>query len=142
MEAQRLEDGSLALIDYKTGRSVSNAGWFDERLTEPQLPLYCLEDGTTVSAAVLARVRNDQKGCRFVGLSRDEGFADGVETAEQAAGLDWTLTLAHWQRALATLAAEVVEGRADPTPSREACEYCPLSALCRVSELTREAGDD
>ena len=137
-----LADGSLAVIDYKTGRHVSHAGWFDERPSEPQLPLYCLDSGAPVSAALLARVRSDQKGCRFVGLSRDEGFADGVETADQAAGLDWAHTLAHWQRALGTLAAEVADGRADPTPSPEACEYCAFGALCRVGELTREAGDD
>ena len=137
-----LADGSLAVIDYKTGRHVSHRGWFDERVTEPQLPLYCVADGAPVSAALLARVRADAPGCRFVGLSRDEGFADGVETAEQVAGLDWAHTVAHWQRALATLAAEVVDGRADPTPSPEACGYCPLGALCRVAELTGEAADD
>ena len=65
-----------------------------------------------------------------------------AQTAEQVAGLDWGHTVAHWQRALATLAAEVVDGRADPTPSPETCEYCPLGPLCRVAELTGEAADD
>ncbi|MBT3707842.1 MAG: hypothetical protein HOG19_00270, partial [Gammaproteobacteria bacterium] len=35
----RLEDGSLALIDYKTGKCALNK-WQGERLEEPQLPLY------------------------------------------------------------------------------------------------------
>ncbi|MGD8956357.1 MAG: PD-(D/E)XK nuclease family protein, partial [Chromatiaceae bacterium] len=70
----RLADGSLAVIDYKTGRSVGIQGWFDERLSEPQLPLYCLTGEGEVSAALLARVRPDPQGCGFVGLSRDAVF--------------------------------------------------------------------
>jgi probable DNA repair protein len=35
-----LPDGSLALIDYKTGKTVANVGaWFGDRLFETQLPL-------------------------------------------------------------------------------------------------------
>lgn len=138
----RLDDGTLAVVDYKTGRIVSNDGWFDERLSEPQLPLYGLVAETPVSATLLARVRNDAQGCRFVGLARDTDFAPGVLAAEDGAGLDWSQTQAHWRHALEALAREVATGRADPTPSREVCEYCPLAALCRLSELDAEAGND
>jgi len=134
-----LDDGTLAVIDYKTGRTVSNAGWFDERLTEPQLPLYCVDNDAPVSAALLARVRNDQKGCGYVGLSSSDTFAPGVTTPQDASGLDWQQTLDHWHRALTALAGEVIVGRADPTPSPQACEYCPLGALCRVRQSPGDA---
>ena len=139
----RLADGSLAIIDYKTGRTVSNDGWFDERLSEPQLPLYCLHGGDDVSAALLARVRRDDKGCRFVGVSRDTGFAPGVGTPREGEReIDWHDLLGHWRRALNRLAQEIGSGRADPTPSPQACEYCPFGALCRVQEmLAGYAGD-
>jgi len=137
----RLADGSLAIIDYKTGRRVSHDGWFDERLSEPQLPLYCLHGDGEVGAALLARVRHDDRGCRFVGLSRSEDVAPGVGTPQQHdESLDWPGMLAHWRRALHALGQEIASGRADPTPSAQACEYCPLGALCRVQEMLE--GDD
>jgi len=139
----RLADGSLAIIDYKTGRRVSDDGWFDERLSEPQLPLYCLHGDGQVGAVLLARVRRDDRGCRFVGLSRREGVAPGVGTPQQRdEALDWPGILAHWRRALDGLGREIAAGRADPTPSAQACQYCPLGALCRVQEMLREGDDD
>jgi len=134
----RLADGSLAVIDYKTGRNVRNDGWFDQRLTEPQLPLYCLHSTGKVEAALLARVRRDGPGCRFVGLTGHADFAPGVDTPQLQDGPDWAGLLAQWQRALGGLAAEIVEGRADATPSPQACQYCALGALCRVQEMITE----
>jgi len=139
----RLADGSLAIIDYKTGRRVSNDGWFDERLSEPQLPLYCLHGDGQVGAALLARVRRDDRGCRFVGLSRSEGTAPGVGTPQQHdQALDWAGLLTRWRHALEGLGREIAAGRADPTPSAQACEYCPLGALCRVQQMLLEGDDD
>jgi probable DNA repair protein len=135
----QLADGSLAVIDYKTGRSVSNEGWFDERLTEPQLPLYCLHGDGAVNTALLARVRSDGPGCAFVGLSADEDFAPGVETPQDQRGeTDWSDILAQWQQALGELSGEIRRGRADATPSIQACRYCALGALCRVQEMLME----
>ncbi len=129
----RLADNSLAIIDYKTGRDVRDDGWFDDRLSEPQLPLYCLQEPAAVGAILLARVRRDAPGCGLVGLSREPGFAPGVTTAqERTEGGDWSGLLEHWGRAIGELADELRNGRADPTPSRQACEYCRLGALCRV----------
>ena len=139
----RLADGSLAVIDYKTGRSVGIQGWLDERLSEPQLPLYCLTGEGEVSAALLARVRRDAQGCGFVGLSRDAEFAGGVVTPQEFdEDIDWAGILGRWRRDLGRLAGEVRRGRADPTPSRQACEFCALGALCRVQEMLPEGSDD
>lgn len=135
----RLADGGLAVIDYKTGRTVSNDGWFDERLSEPQLPLYCLHGDGEVSAVLLARVRRDERGCRFVGLSREPNVAPGVAPPGPDAEEDaWPALLARWRHALQALAREIRDGRADPTPSLEACQYCALGALCRVQQMLAE----
>ncbi len=135
----RLADGTLAVIDYKTGRQVNNSGWFDDRVTEPQVPLYCLHSDGEVSAALLARVRRDQAGCSFVGVSRDEGFAQGVITPQSyEEETDWSTLLDHWRWALANLADEIRHGRADATPSPQACGYCPYGDLCRVQEMLGE----
>ena len=139
----RLADGSLAVIDYKTGRTVSLAGWFDDRLSEPQLPLYTLTSYSQVGATLLARVRGDPTGCRFIGLSRAADFGPGVVTPqEQDEALDWPRLLAHWQASIDELAAEVVAGRADPTPSPRVCQYCALGGLCRVQQRLTDADDE
>lgn len=139
----RLDDGSLAIIDYKTGRQVDAGGWLDERLSEPQLPLYCIDNAGEVGTAVLARVNRDQKGCGFVGISRAAGFAPGVAAAgDDAVPIDWPALLRHWQNALQELAAEVVAGRIDPTPSIQACQYCPYGAFCRVRQMITESDDE
>lgn len=132
----RLADGSLVVIDYKTGREVSSAGWLDERLSEPQLPLYCSHAGDGVAAAVLARVRRDGKGCAFVGLGREPGILPGVQDpAGDGEGPDWDTLNARWRERLGALAREVLAGRADPTPSPQACRHCDLGALCRVQDI-------
>ena len=96
-----------------------------------------------MSAVLLARVRRDDKGCSFVGLSREPGVAPGLTEPEQVEeGTDWAALLARWQRTLSGLACEITEGRADPTPSPQACEYCPLGALCRVREMLLEDDGD
>jgi probable DNA repair protein len=135
----RLAGGGLAIIDYKTGRSVSSEGWFDQRLSEPQLPLYCLHTAGEVRAALLARVRRDEKGCRFVGLSRDPGVAPGIDRPRHAdQDIAWADLLDQWRRALELLAEEIVAGRADPTPSAQACQHCQLGGLCRVQQMLAE----
>jgi probable DNA repair protein len=140
----RLGDGSLVVIDYKTGREVSSAGWLDERLSEPQLPLYCVHAGDAVAAAVLARVRRDDKGCSFVGLGREPGLLPGAQDpADIEAGPSWESLGRQWRERLGILAREVLDGRADPTPSPQACRHCDLGSLCRVQELLAEdSGDD
>jgi ATP-dependent helicase/nuclease subunit B len=137
----RLSDGTLAVIDYKTGREISDRGWFEDRLIEPQLPLYTTTAGAHVGTALLARVRSDGPGCRFVGVSREPGFAPGVTTpAERQEGLDWDELQQHWRSSLEELAAEFIAGRSDPTPSILACTYCEFAGLCRVAE--RQQGPD
>ena len=52
----RLEDGSLVVIDYKTG-AVNYRDWLGERPAEPQLPLYLVASAEPVAALVFGRLR-------------------------------------------------------------------------------------
>ncbi|MCB1772474.1 MAG: PD-(D/E)XK nuclease family protein [Gammaproteobacteria bacterium] len=139
----RLADGSLAIIDYKTGQPVGCEGWLDERLTEPQLPAYCVSAGLSVSATVLANLSREPRQRGFSGISRDPGFARGVATAgDDTVVSDWDQLTAHWQTALTDLAVEFDQGRVEPTPSELACRYCDFGDLCRVRELVVDDGAD
>jgi probable DNA repair protein len=129
--------GELIVIDYKTGAAARSTDWLNERLGEPQVPLYAThlqQNGETVAVAALARVRIDDRA-GFVGLSERADQFPGVKAFEpDDRHPDWAALLAHWRDGLLALADEVRAGRADPTPSVEACRYCPYPSLCRLAD--------
>ena len=65
----RLADGSLAVIDYKTGANAEIRAWLDERPKLPQMPAYVQALGPEhVGAVAFARVRSGDTG--YVGVAR------------------------------------------------------------------------
>jgi len=136
----RLEDDSLAVIDYKTGASADVKSWLDERPRLPQLPAYVQALGPDrVGAVAFARVRSGDTG--YAGVARAGERIPGLKvpgTRGGPRGYDsWEQLLAQWRRRLEALAAEYVSGDAHlaPDPPR-ACEYCHLGALCRIAETS------
>jgi probable DNA repair protein len=134
----RLQDGGLSIIDYKTG-NASCGGWFEQRLEEPQLPLYAATAGEErVSAVLLARLRRGEQG--FVGVAREDGIAPkvrGFMESKQSQGYSgWEQLFRQWRESLEMLAAEIQAGRADVDPKDPAtsCRYCPLPSFCRIHE--------
>lgn len=108
----RLADGSLVLIDYKTG-ATRLKGWAGERPEEPQLPLYALSQQAPVAALCLGRV-SVRDGVGLTGTGRDPELLPGL-VAPATLGLPepWPATLAHWRRVLAQLAGEFLDGHAE-----------------------------
>ena len=134
----RLADGSLAVIDYKTGASAEIQAWLDERPKLPQMPAYVQALGAErVGAVAFARVRSGETG--YVGVARAAEPFPGLKvpgTRGWPRDYDsWQHLLAAWQRRLEALAAEYAAGdaRLAPDPPR-ACQYCHLGALCRIAE--------
>jgi ATP-dependent helicase/nuclease subunit B len=124
----RLADGRLVVIDYKSGADKG----FDamaERPTAPQLPAYALAAGERVAAVAalyLARERVRPRGiadgpARLIGLNV---LPDG------AAG--WPALLQRWRAQLSGLAEEFLSGHAAVAPQPKACEFCHLQAFCRI----------
>jgi probable DNA repair protein len=147
----RLADGSLAVIDYKTGANAEVRAWLDERPRLPQLPAYVQAlGGANVGAVAFARVRSGDTG--YVGIARDAERFPGLKVPGEKGGPkgydSWEELLAAWQRRLEALAREYASGdaRLAPDPPR-ACAYCHLSMLCRIAETRptgsgEEAGDE
>lgn len=134
----RLADGRLAVIDYKTGADADIKAWLDERPKLPQLPLYAIALGPErVGAVAFARVRTGDTA--YAGLVHDAAtFPDlkspGARGWPREFG-DWREMLESWRRRLTALAEEHVSGDARLAPDpRRACEYCHLGALCRIGE--------
>lgn len=137
----RLADGRLAIIDYKTGK-VEIAQWSDLRLSEPQLPIYCLGLGPEAVGAVLfAAVRNRHRERGFRGLAATDGLWPSQEKALQTllgerGWTDFSDLCAYWRTTLTALGDDFANGAAavDPADPRLTCRYCDLVPLCRIRE--------
>jgi ATP-dependent helicase/nuclease subunit B len=123
-----LEGGKYAIIDYKTGLSVSVGDWMGERPAEPQLPLYLLGIEGEVGALAYAHLRT---GCgAFRGLAGDDAFSPGIEIEQ-----DWSAMREQWRRVLTDLAEQYKAGfaRVDPSDDK-VCRFCDVKPFCRVTD--------
>jgi probable DNA repair protein len=139
----RLKDGSLLVIDYKSG-NVTTRSWELPRPDDVQLPLYAafgLNREKETGGLAFAKVRTGDL-C-FAGKVRDavatldasldgkSGLVKNPLTPEQ---------LSDWKEAIEQLARDFIAGRADvyPRDYPATCEDCGLYSLCRVKERTDE----
>ncbi|MDA0691217.1 MAG: PD-(D/E)XK nuclease family protein [Nitrospinae bacterium] len=134
-------DGKVLLIDYKTG-TVAPAGWFGERIQEPQLPLYAFQ--TSPDAIAFAQVK---KGSHKLQGALDTSFSDqglirvNFENFSQCS--TWDDQLESWRFNLKALADEFIEGQTEVSPlkGQATCKHCDLQTLCRISEKTQGSYD-
>lgn len=137
----QLDDGRVLIIDYKTAEKAEPNGWLDQRPTDLQLPLYCIETEQP-AAALIARL--NVRSMAFRGLAESDNLVPGIKAF---AGSDetlenWPQLLDHWRTAINQLAEEIQQGIADVAPQDEkACLYCELSPLCRISSATVIGGE-
>ena len=140
----RLQDGTHALIDYKTG-VAKVAGWLGERPDEPQLPLYFHTAEQTVSVLAFARVKRGVRGkvFGFEGVSAAENLLPDVEPIENKYGMEkkgyvsWDVLTEEWENSLNALVKNFIDGDAavDPKNGNLTCAQCDLQSVCRISEL-------
>jgi ATP-dependent helicase/nuclease subunit B len=136
----RLEDGSYAILDYKSGRATT-PDWDLARTTHPQLLVYLLAAGVPVSALAVAHL--DPKSVVFKGIGDQDRRLPGVKAV---AGENWAQQRQIWGEQVAQLAADFVQGEARVDPMDKACDYCHLHAFCRIADLDAagepEPGDE
>jgi len=143
----RLNDGSLLVIDYKSG-DVSPKSWDLPRPDDVQLPLYAgfaLDE--ELGGLVFAKVRagdqsfagrvGDAKATLIANLSSRSDLIQNSLTAE---------LLIDWRAHIEQLAKDFLAGRAevDPREYPKTCERCGLQTLCRIEDNRSpiEADDD
>jgi RecB family exonuclease len=127
----RLPDGELVIIDYKTGE-VTSSSWEVPRPDQPQLPIYAVAGSNeTVGAIAYAQIKKGK--CRLI--DDPTGRASGA-LIDDAARAGWRRRLHDWDEALGALAHEISAGFASANPKKGAqtCRYCDLQALCRLYE--------
>jgi len=144
----RLNDGSLLVIDYKSG-NVSPKDWDLPRPDDVQLPLYADfgldSDPGSVGGLVFAKVRTGEM--EFAGRVRNAKATLRSKISGNSNLVKKPLDseqLSAWQQHISELARGFLFGRAevDPREYPETCERCGLHALCRIQENQPQSGDD
>ena len=133
----QLADGSLVIIDYKTGQTTSNA-WIGERPDDPQLPLYAITADESIAAILIARIRTGDT--RYLGNTVTSLGNIKIDQFEQD---EWQQKLVEWKQVISQLAVDFRAAKASVDPMVNACKHCDLSMLCRIHErvLTLEDMD-
>lgn len=144
-----LADGSLALLDYKSGRQGSNpAAWLEDRPQDLQLPLYhyavSTQQSQPISAVAVAQVNVEKTG--FTGFWSGEQFHSATSSfSKQAEAMGgWPALQQRWHQKIDALADEYLAGQLCVTPAHreKSCQYCGLQGLCRIGELDGGTIDD
>jgi len=138
----RLPDGRLVVIDYKTGSAVSHHSWADTRISEPQLPIYAALalSEADIAAVCFAQVRADEQ--RFVGIAADGDTLPGIKALQEATRIfppdtfpDWIALVDHWKTSIEALAAELMSGEAAVVfRDEKQLGYCEVLPLLRLPE--------
>ncbi|MCF8105372.1 MAG: PD-(D/E)XK nuclease family protein [Desulfohalobiaceae bacterium] len=138
----RLEDGKVLVVDYKSGQNTVN-DWLGERPAEPQVPIYSLIGEQEPAGVYFGLVRKG--GCRFIGIGESEGLIPGThgfDASKICADYgSWKELLACWKQQLEDLAGEFKQGWAGvmPLSRQKSCRNCALQPLCRIYEREAEA---
>jgi exodeoxyribonuclease-5 len=139
-----LADGRQVIIDYKTGAAIDTKNWAEQRITEPQLPIYAALVNEDVAAVVFAKVLLDKPA--FAGVADEKDILPGVQgigddkqkVFDPAEFPDWVTVITHWRERLHAVAREVGEGRAGVIFADEAAlQYCEVLPLLRLPERRR-----
>jgi ATP-dependent helicase/nuclease subunit B len=135
----RLDDGSLALIDYKTGK-FTNYRWFDDRPDDLQLPLYQIavtgEGEDSVSATLILQINAENIG--FVSPMENGQLGAPLKVSSQGKTFEggWPSLQNYWNNRIIALVEEFESGLTAIAPTRGymTCQYCELGPLCRINE--------
>ena len=144
----RLIDGSLLVIDYKSG-IVSPSDWDLPRPDDVQLPLYADFalglDSNVIGGLVFAKVRAGET--EFSGKVRDAKATLRPDLRGNSNLVKKPLDseqLSAWKQYIEELALDFLAGRAAVNPRNypETCERCGLQVVCRVSENPPLSGEE
>lgn len=122
------------LLDYKTG-NISLAGWFGDRVTEPQLPLYLLTSNHEYIALAFIILRSDE--IKFRGMAKIDSVLPSVTTLDKIRNNNkqdsWDNQITSWGTNIKKLADDFYNGKAKVNPKdNQVCNYCNLMSFCRV----------
>jgi probable DNA repair protein len=143
----QLNDGSMLVIDYKSG-NVNPGSWDPPRPDDVQLPLYAgfaLGSEELLGGLVFAKVRPGELA--FAGRVGDAAATLSPGLPKSSALMKKPLTaemLLDWRDCIEQLTGDFLAGKAevDPRQYPETCERCDLQSLCRIQEHQTQFEDE
>ncbi len=130
----RLANGQLLLIDYKSGEQKRKK-LETSRPEEPQLLVYAAGLGSAVDGVLFAQLK--PRDVRPVGFTREKHFKSKTVDVE---GRNWDAFIQASTEHVERLAEEFKSGNASLDPLKGACDYCAQKPLCRITE--NRAGEE
>lgn len=130
-------DGELRslLYDYKTGRcDIRDAN--GERPEDPQLAVYAV--AMAKQGHMVMDVGYIQLKDAACGVSNWNSFADASRSGVQI--VPWSVSHV-WPEVLTDLATDFSSGRALVDPLKNACDYCHIAPVCRISDRFADQPD-
>ena len=134
--------GGLVIIDYKTGSIVDTKSWSEDRITEPQLPIYAsiALHNENIVAVCFGKVRQDD--CQFTGVAELNGILPKIKSLDSLSKnssfsrfSDWDELIIHWKTSLNRIAQEIKNGEASVKFKDEnALAFCEVKPLLRLPE--------
>jgi len=140
----KLEDGRLVVLDYKTGGTIDFKNWANTHISEPQLPIYAafLMGDAEVAAVCFAKVLLEKSG--YAGIAANKGILQGATSLEEPRGRaifsemdfpDWPAVIAHWKKSINATAQSIKAGDAAVKFENEKqLAYCEVLPLLRLAE--------
>lgn len=138
-----LDDGSVALIDYKSG-TVSPKKWLGERPEEPQLLLYMTTETRPVSTLAFASLKTGNVGWQAYGENTHENFQPRDKGGKPLEPEEWIAFRETATAVVERLKDELRSGFApvDPRDPSVTCKYCAQQPLCRIGDIRMPGGDE
>jgi probable DNA repair protein len=145
----RLADGSLLVVDYKTGQ-VAKGGWNPGKPGDMQLPVYATFVGKPVSGIAFAQL--SAHDVQYDGLADTAVEIDGLISVDrlhhkftdgEGAKLEsWEALVDAWRACLLSLADEFADGNCSINPKHDDLARGQFAVLTRVCELPGYADED
>jgi exodeoxyribonuclease-5 len=133
-----LENGGLEIVDYKTGQVPKMKSWGEDRITEPQLPIYAVfyEDFENEVAGVqFGMVKTKDHNYTGISAVNFEAEPEKRKPAFIRAFEDWESLKTFWKTSIENIVLEIKKGEA-PVVFENASDmlYCEVLPLLRLPE--------
>ncbi len=136
----QLQNGGLAILDYKSGRPITG-DWYSERPSHPQLLAYLAAVGRETAA--MATISVTAREVRFDGVAAESNLLPKVKAVEppspEMAGEAWAIRQDEWIARVEHLVTDFLAGHAAVDPRPKACEYCHVVSVCRIADEGADA---
>ena len=136
----RLSDGTLIVMDYKTGSLPSLSDWAEARIKEPQLPIYAAISlqNEPLSAVAFAHVKLGHHA--FLGIADNDNLLPSVLTIGNSklkafSQTAWDDLMLFWKTQITQIALEIKQGVAGVVfENEDDLKYCEVLPLLRLPE--------